>query len=427
MNTGFTAVLLAAGKNTRFWPLSNKKHKCMYNLVGKPVLYFTLLGLKKNNINNIIIVVSPNDNSIKDYFGNGEQLGLNIEYSIQQDALGMGNAILSAKNYIKTDNFFVLNADQSNVDELIPQMINLKKQNNNLVLASQETKTPWLYGILKIENNIVKNIIEKPKQGYEPSNLMVIGIYLLPKDFLGILEKEQTAEYNYEEVIQKYIDTKGKVGFVKFENLPEITLKFPWDLFRMNKYLFDKYITKSNISKNAKIHKTAIIEGNVVIEDNVSVFEYAVIKGPVYISEGAIIGNHSLTRDYTYIGKKSIVGFGTEVKHSLMFDRVETHKNYIGDSIVDDNCGFGAGSITANRRLDRGNIISYIKGEKVDTQSSFFGNVFGCNVHSGILAGFMPGIKIGNNCNIGASTFVFKDLPDNSICFCKDNNIIKLL
>ncbi len=425
MDKNISTILLAAGGSSRFWPLAVDKHKSMYEVMGKPVIRFTIEGLAKVGITKIIIVISPNDSSIKDYFKDGKGFGVNIDYVVQEEPLGMGNAIQSAQDKINTENFFVLNADQANADDLAGEMIKLleSKEGIDTVLASQKTETPYNYGILEIEHGMAKGIEEKPKKGTEKSNQMVIGIYLLPKSFFNILNQTDTSQYSYEDAIEKHIKENKSTAVRVFENIPEITLKFPWHLFRVNKYLMDKFLVKKNISKEAKISSTAIIEGNVYIGDNVRIFENAVIKGPCYINDGAIVGNNALVRDYSYVGKNTIVGYNTEIKHSIMYDKVETHKNYIGDTIVDDGTGFGAGTITANRRLDRNNIPTVVKGNKIDTGMSFFGSIIGKNVHTGIHTGLMPGVKIGRNSNIGAITNVTKDVEENTFLYSKQDLI----
>ncbi|MFW5800227.1 MAG: bifunctional sugar-1-phosphate nucleotidylyltransferase/acetyltransferase [Spirochaetota bacterium] len=422
-----SAIILAAGESSRFWPLASNKHKSMYHLLGKPALSFTLEGLKNLGVKKAVIVKQPDDESIENYFGNGERIGIEIKYAIQEKPLGMGNAVLSAEKEIDSDYFFVLNADQVNAEDLGGDMLNLLNSRTDIdsVLASQKTTTPENYGILEIENEKAKSIEEKPAPGTEKSNQMVIGIYLLAKRFLDTLKSVETRQYSYEEALGKYMTEYDTVGVNKFEDIPEITIKFPWHLFNLNKYLMDKFLKASYISEKARISPTAIILGNVHIEDNVRVFEHAVIKGPAYIREGAIIGNNSLIRDYSYIGENTIVGYSTEIKHSILFDNVETHKNFIGDSIVDEYTGFGAGTITANRRLDRENIKSRIKGKNVDSGFTFLGNVIGMNVHTGIQVGLMPGVKIGNNSNIGALTNVSKDVEDDTFVYSKQDLIIR--
>src|SRR3989344_3099572 len=98
-----TAIVLAAGKSSRMYPFANGIHKSMIFIMGKPILFYTFEELSKQNIKNIVVVVSPKS-AIRDYFGSGEKFGINIKYVIQETPEGAGNAVLLSEKYIK-DNF----------------------------------------------------------------------------------------------------------------------------------------------------------------------------------------------------------------------------------------------------------------------------------------------------------------------------------
>ncbi|MBU0618619.1 NTP transferase domain-containing protein, partial [Patescibacteria group bacterium] len=90
-------VILAAGKSSRFWPLSEDSHKSMTPLLGKPILEYMLLELKKAGVLKVILVVSEPG---KKYFETRKRLGISIDYIIQKEPLGQANAILAAKDKI---------------------------------------------------------------------------------------------------------------------------------------------------------------------------------------------------------------------------------------------------------------------------------------------------------------------------------------
>ena len=95
------------------------------------------------------------------------------------------------------------------------------------------------------------------------------------------------------------------------------------------------------------------------------------------------------------------------------------HLSYIGDSIIGENCNFGAGTITANLRFDGKSIKMRIKGEMVSTGRRKMGVVMGDDVETGIGVLLMPGIKIGCSSWIGPNIVVYKDVPSNTIMILK--------
>ncbi|MBI1969763.1 NTP transferase domain-containing protein [Candidatus Woesearchaeota archaeon] len=416
------AVILAAGANTRFWPLGKEKHKAMYEILGKPILHYTLEELKQCGIKEVVMVVSPHDASIQSYVGNGKKFGIRIQYAIQQNPLGMGDAVLAAKHHLQ-DLFFVLNASSINCAEVIKPMLALFQKCPTSILVATPTKQPWLYGIFQLQGNKVLSIAEKPKQGTEPSNLRVVGVYLLPKDLIPFLENIPASDDSFEQAITAYA-RENPVYAVTLKNLATFSLKYPWHLFAISKYLMDRFL-KRGISKKAKISKKAVIEGNVAIGDNTRVMDYAIIKGPCTIGSNCMIGNNTLIRQYSSIGDNCMVGHDTEIKNSIIYDDVHFHKNFFGESIVDDGCRFGAGTITANRRLDRQTVKTVVKGEKIDTGMDFFGTICGRNVKTGINTSIMPGIKIGNGCIIGPNTNLLEDVEDNATLYAEFKQMVK--
>ena len=168
-----------------------------------------------------------------------------------------------------------------------------------------------------------------------------------------------------------------------------------------------------------------MIEGNVVIEDRVAIGENVVVKGPVYIGKDVTICSQSNLRGYVHLGNGVKVGSQTELKNSWIGDKTTFHKNYFGDSIIGAGCQFGAGTITANLRLDGENVKSVANGKKVDTGLRKLGAVIGENVKTGINVSLMPGVKIGSQCQIGPSTIVKEDIPNNCIYYTEAERIVK--
>jgi bifunctional UDP-N-acetylglucosamine pyrophosphorylase/glucosamine-1-phosphate N-acetyltransferase len=97
------------------------------------------------------------------------------------------------------------------------------------------------------------------------------------------------------------------------------------------------------------------------------------------------------------------------------------HLSYVGDSILGEHCNLGAGTVTANYRLDAGLIKMMVKDQFIDTGRRKLGVVLGDNVKTGIKSLFMPGVKVGMNSWLGPNFMVERDLPANSRVFLKQN------
>ena len=284
------------------------------------------------------------------------------------------------------------------------------------VIAGKKMENYFPGGYLKMDkNDCITDIIEKPKEGSEPSKFvnLVCHIYNDFPAFEKYLKASKAkADGRYEDALDKYIKKGGaKMLAYKYTGFWQ-PIKFPWDIIKLMNYYLETQTPR--ISKKADIAKTAIIEGNVIIEDGVKVFHNAVIQGPAYIGENAIVANNALVRGSS-IGRNCVVGFATEVARSYLNHDVWMHSNYIGDSMIDENVSFGAGTILGNLRFDEAEIKVTIKGKRVSSGTNKLGAIIGSGVRMGINSTTNPGVKIGQNTFIGGNVHLEKDVPDNKI------------
>ena len=134
----------------------------------------------------------------------------------------------------------------------------------------------------------------------------------------------------------------------------------------------------------------------------------------------ADVGPNCYIRPFTSIGKRARVGNACEVKNSIIMDDTHIgHLSYVGDSIIGERGNLGAGTITANYRLDSGTVKMMVKDKLADSGRIKLGAVLGDNVKTGINALLMPGIKVGKDSWIGPNLIVQRDLPSGSKVFLK--------
>lgn len=414
------AVILAAGESSRFYPF-NDFHKSLVKVLGKPIIEHTLLAVKNTGIEDVIIVVGKN-NSIKDHIEKIDNHGLKIQYVVQKEASGMGDALLLAENYIK-DDFFLLNAYRVDFFESKKILESKIKEKNEIVLLARKVSNlseSGKLGILKIENDKVTGVVEKPLVGEEPSNLAVVGTYLLNKLFLDTLRKTSKEHYSFEKAISEYAQ-KESVGFAT-ANGNNLSLKYPWDLLLFKGYLLSNL--KKHISSTASIASSAQLMGEVYVDEDAKIMENAVIKGPCYVGKNVFIGNNVVLRNEVDIEENSVIGANMEVKNTMIMENSKTHSGFIGDSVVGKNCRIGAGFHTANVRLDRATVKATIRGQKIDSGFKSLGVMVGDGTRIGIKSSAMPGVIVGKNVIIGSGTNIMGNVEDNIKYYTKFQEIV---
>ncbi len=416
------AVILAAGQSSRFWPL-NQKHKSLIKIMGRPLIWWTIKNLTECGIKNIVIVCNS-ESIFKNELGSGENFNCQISYAVQKKPLGTGNAVFLAKDFIKKP-FFILHPFIFYIKDIIHQILEKEKETKSpVIFVAAPTNRPQDYGILEFNGNKITKICENPLPGKEPSDLKTLGIYFLRPEFFQYYEKIKN--HHEEDLIDAFNllikDKSGEAILLKKE-LP--TLKYPWDLFELLKLLFESENFKGCISSSAEIGKNVVLNGSIFIGENVKIKENTVINGPCFIGNNCRIGTNNVFRGPVNLENDVSTGAFVEIKNSIVQEGTHFHSGYIGDSIIGKNCRFGAGFITANRRIDRRGIKCEVKNKKINTNLTYFGTAVGDGARFGINVGTMPGVLIGSNCLIGPSTVVRKNVPDNTTFYTKFEEIIK--
>ena len=260
------AVFPAAGLGTRFLPATKAQPKEMLVLVDKPVIQYGVEEAVASEIDNIVIVTGRGKNAIEDHFdvavelesyleqrGKKEQLEeirkitrlINVAYVRQGEPLGLGHAVLVAKNLVGDEPFAVVLGDDV-IDAEPPalkQMVDVFHRVQGPVLAVERVPMEDVssYGVVSIDDDQtlgpgvrrIVDLVEKPRREDAPSNLAIIGRYILTPDIFQALEatsRDRTGEIQLTnglrhllktrplyacEIVGTRHDTGNKLGFLK--------------------------------------------------------------------------------------------------------------------------------------------------------------------------------------------------------------------
>ncbi|MGD0979088.1 MAG: bifunctional sugar-1-phosphate nucleotidylyltransferase/acetyltransferase [Candidatus Bathyarchaeia archaeon] len=414
------AAILAAGEGVRLQPITATRPKPLIKVAGKPILEHCLNALKRTGISEAVIVVHYMGDAIRQYFGDGKDFGLKIEYAEQQAVLGTGNAVSVVEPYVN-DDFLLVNGDVLFAAEALKTVVDLhQSEKPATTMAVVPVEKPENYGIVELENGKhVKRIVEKPTREEAPTNLANAGIYVFSTEiFAKIKQTSATSrgEWEIPDALTLLINEKKPVLAVKIAAEDWIDIGRPWDLLEANRWA----LTRMKHKPFGLIEDGAHLVGPVTVAETARVRSGAYVEGPAFIDEEADIGPNCYIRPCTSIGRKVRVGNACEIKNSIIMDSTHIgHLSYVGDSIVGERGNLGAGTITANYRLDAGTIKMMVKDKHVDSGRKKLGAVLGDDVKTGINALLMPGVKVGNDSWIGPNLLVRRDLPPKSKLFLK--------
>lgn len=364
------AIILAAGRSKRFWPL-NLKHKGLFKIMGRPLIFYMFENLRKAGVKELIVIQGAK-RDIEKELKNYKFQNLKIDYLIQDEPLGTGDALKRAKNFVK-EKFLVLNGDDFYSARDIKKC--LKKK---FCISLKAIQNPQNFGQVLIQKNKVQKLVEKPKKVV--SKLVNTGLYLFDKSIFNFkIGKSERGEYELVDFLKALIK-KNKLEFEIAKDW--IPISYSRDLFNINEFLLNKIGRKIL----GKVEKGVILKGEIIVEKGTIIKSGTYIEGPVYIGKNCQIGPNCFIGKFTSLGDNCYIGQAVEIKNSIIGDNSKiSHLSYLRDSIIDKNCNLGKDTIS----------LGCISGENAK---------IGENV---LIA---PGVLIGFNRKVKSGSFVFENI-----------------
>ncbi|MFX0023005.1 MAG: nucleotidyltransferase family protein [Candidatus Hermodarchaeota archaeon] len=230
------AVVLCAGYGKRLKPYTDIIQKSMLSVHNKPVLEYILRGLIHTGLKDIVLVVGYKKEQIYDYFKNGKNLNINIEYIEQRKLNGTGGALLECEKVINNSHFFLTWGDIIVPYSVYKEILNLfEHKHDNFILVSNYTNDPFKGAAVYIKDNYCLDIIEKPPRGESKSKLNNSGIFIFSKEIfevLNTLKPSKRGEIELTDALRVGIKSKNwKVRVVKMKKN-----QFRGDFGDMNTY-----------------------------------------------------------------------------------------------------------------------------------------------------------------------------------------------
>ncbi len=295
------AVILAAGRGTRLHPITANRTKAMCPVVGKPMVERVMDTLVANGISEFILVISPDDPEIIDYFENKSKIEAKVQFVIQTEQLGMGHALLQAAPYIQ-DDFILSSCDNLVDDSVILRMLTMwvsdPPPNGILALLRVGPDELTRMGVVELDDGQrILRIVEKPTLEEAPSDIGSVPIYLFSQklvEYLNLIEPSPRGEYELQDAMQKMIEKEGDVFGLLLPG--RIDLTHPEDLLRLNiHYLVNGQpqtrLNLDNLGAGTKYVSPVQIEAGVTIGTDCILGPNVYIEGCASIGDGVRLEN----------------------------------------------------------------------------------------------------------------------------------------
>jgi UDP-N-acetylglucosamine diphosphorylase / glucose-1-phosphate thymidylyltransferase / UDP-N-acetylgalactosamine diphosphorylase / glucosamine-1-phosphate N-acetyltransferase / galactosamine-1-phosphate N-acetyltransferase len=386
------AVILAAGEGRRLRPFTVNNPKSMLRVAGKPIIQYVLEALAENGLRDIIMVVGYRKEQIFDYIGDGSRFGVEIRYKTQSKQLGTANA-LSQSIDAADEEFLVLAGDKLIFPEALSRIIHQKPP----ALLFKKEKKPSQYGVVKVLDNKLVGITEKPE--FPESNLINTGIYTFNRKIFDFIDSRLDIPEVLNEMLIRGIDIAAIETGAEWQDII-----YPWDILNLNASILQKI----HAVQNGIIEAQVFLNGPVNIGRGTVVRSNTYITGPVVIGEGCEIGPYVNISPSTSIADNVVISPFTEIKNSVISHDVHIGTNsVVQDSVIDKGCILG------------GHFCAYSEDTKIIIGSENHlvkvGAMIGesCSFGHGVIT--QPGAIVGNYSQVRSLKVVSGNLPERSM------------
>jgi mannose-1-phosphate guanylyltransferase len=293
-----SAVILVGGQGTRLRPLTHYMPKPMMPVLNRPFLAHTLAYLKNYGVSDVILALSYLPEVIQGYLGDGTNLGMQLNYAVEDNPLGTAGAVKNAEPYLEST-FAVLNGDIFTNLDLADMLAFHRRKRAKVTIALTWVANPSAFGVVETENDgRVRRFMEKPNPDQVTTHWINAGIYILEPEVLKHVP--EGSHYMFERGL-----------FPRLLELAEPVYGYPFSGYWLDMGTPEKYLCLNcdllaakaishlvpGVSQDgvycepdATIHPSASIVGPVVIGSRCRIDQRAHIEGPVVIGEDCHIG-----------------------------------------------------------------------------------------------------------------------------------------
>jgi len=341
-------IILHGGHGTRLRPLTHTGPKQLLPIANKPMSEYCIESIRETGITDIAIIIGGvGSNKVREYYGDGNNFGINITYIEQDEPRGIAHAIRLCKEFINNEKFLVFLGDNIIQKPINNFVENFKKSDYDATVLLCEVDNPSRFGIADVQNGKILKIIEKPKN--PRSNLAVTGIYLLSPKIFDIIDNLNPSWRNELEITDALDDLLKQNDNISYETITDYwkDTGTPDDILHANGEIIKKHPAfqhKQDIEKQFSVENLNIT-GNVIFGDNCVIEKNVTIQGPVIIGNNCKILSNSTIGPNVSVGNDSVISVclieNSIIMQNCKIDSIAEIKNSIiaSNSEIKDEIG----------------------------------------------------------------------------------------
>jgi mannose-1-phosphate guanylyltransferase / phosphomannomutase len=347
---------MAGGEGTRLRPLTSNQPKPMVPIAGKPCMEHIIDLLRRHGITEIVVTVAYLPQVIRGYFGDGDSMGVSLQYSVEETPLGTAGSVKHAESLL--DETFIVISGDALCDFDLTGIVDAHRRSGAVAtLGLKSVENPLEFGVVIIdEDGRIQRFLEKPSWGQVFSDTINTGVYVLEPEVLRNMPIGEPYDFSKQlfpdclsrgkplhgHVVEGYWQDIGNLDQYRQANFDaldgRIELELPGIRLRDNVYLGDGV----QLPDLTQIEGPAYVGNYSKIEVGARVGAYSVLGNNAIVKDGATI-SRSVIDSGSYIGQSAriegaILGKGVDVRaHAVINEGVA----------IGDECSIGSQSVLA--------------------------------------------------------------------------------
>lgn len=447
-----TAIILAAGLGSRFWPYNTIRNKAAFPIANVPAVRRLVDTLHDIGISQIIVVVGHDEASVRAAL---RGVATAVHFVRQPALTGTATAVLSAAHDLSEDCLVVAGdvvTDKQNFTDLLARFAEERPLAAALIQPlGAESPHDWLGAYTA--DGLLRGVEGHTRRGCQHR---LCGIYALRaagleylRDNPGVMSQVPVGgmppvEAEIAQSIQMMLDEGQTVLAVETAGY-HIDLDKPWHIDQANETVITAMsaaLHENVIPATARIHDGADIQGRVILGNNCTIGDRVVINGDLWLGDNSqvlngailegstVIGKQTIVQNYCQIGSHTTLGNRSHYGHGAEFSGVALDTVYCYHymeiwGVVGQAVDFGAATVCGNLRFDDGVTPWRIKGRTERPTHAANAAYFGDFCRTGVNAIIMPGRRIGVYSVVGPGVVLYDDLPDRTMVTVKQELVTR--
>jgi mannose-1-phosphate guanylyltransferase / phosphomannomutase len=352
------AVVMAGGQGTRLRPLTSNQPKPMVPIANKPTVQHILELLARHGITDVVMTVAFMPQLLRNHFGDGSSLGMNIEYSVEESPLGTAGSVKNAEAALD-EPFLVISGDALTDFDLTRIIDFHREREATVTIALKSVENPLEFGVVIVdEEGRIERFLEKPGWGQVFSDTINTGIYVMEPQVLDYVPRGAVYDFSHELFPKLFDMHKPLYGF--------LADSYWQDIGSVEQYL---QANRDALDGKVKLQLPGMrLRGNVWVGQGVSLDSLDNVEGPAVIGNYARIDSRSFIGGHTVLGNNTVLKAGAQVAGSVLGDNcylatgarvrgavignsVDIRANAVvsEESAIGDQCSIGENAVIGNR------------------------------------------------------------------------------